>query len=143
MRLISWIMCYNLIMTNDDKILKVLEDLQAGQKALQTGQHSLQADISVLKSDVATIKDVQQGHTKRLETLEAGQVMLQADVKGLTRKVDTVELKTEAIHNYQKQAHTEIMGHLIDTIEIEARDKKILEKRIARIEKHLGLPPLK
>jgi hypothetical protein len=116
-------------MNTDEKILKALEDLQDGQKALQ--------------ADVTTIKDVQRKQDKRLETLEAGQVMLQADVKGLTRKIDSVELKTEAIHMYQKQAHTEIMGHLIDTTEIEERDKKILEKRIERIEKHLGLPPLK
>jgi hypothetical protein len=35
------------------------------------------------------------------------------------------------------------MGHLIDSTEIAGRDQKVLEKRIARIEKHLGLPPLK
>jgi hypothetical protein len=35
------------------------------------------------------------------------------------------------------------MGHLLDTTEIAGRDQKILEKRIERIEKHLGLPPLK
>jgi hypothetical protein len=43
----------------------------------------------------------------------------------------------------QKQAHDEIMGHLIDSTEIAGRDQKILEKQIERIEKHLGLPPLK
>jgi hypothetical protein len=93
---------------NDEKILKVLEDLRA--------------DVTGIKADVAVLRDGQ-------KTLEAGQQIL--------------ELKVEAIHAYQKQAHNEIMGHLIDITEIEERDKKILEKRIARIEKHLGLPPLK
>jgi peptidoglycan hydrolase CwlO-like protein len=109
-------------MNNDEKILKALGDLQA---------------------DVTTIKDVQQKQGKRLETLEAGQHALQGDVKGLDRKVDTVEIKVEAIHAYQKQAHNEIMEHLIESNEIAGRDQKILEKRIERIEKHLGLPPLK
>jgi predicted nucleic acid-binding Zn-ribbon protein len=106
----------------DEKIPKALGDLQA---------------------DVTDIKDVQQKQGKRLEALEAGQVVLQADVKGLNGKVDTVEFKVEAVHAYQKQAHDEIMGHLIDSTEIAGRDQKILEKRIERIEKHLGLPPLK
>jgi chromosome segregation ATPase len=116
-------------MTNDDKILKVLEDLQAGQKALQAGQHALNADISGLKSDVSTIKDVQQEHTKHLETLETGQ--------------QTLDLKVEAVNSYQKEAHNEIMGHVLDISEIGDRDQKTLEKRTERIEKHLGLEPVK
>jgi chromosome segregation ATPase len=111
-------MCYNIgnVMTNDDKILRALEDLQAGQKALQT-------DVNGLKSAVTTIKDVQQEQGKRLGSLEAGQQAL--------------ELKVEAIHAYQKKAHDEIMGHVLDITEIGECDQKILEKRIERIEKHL------
>ena len=120
----------------DDKILKTLGDIQSdvstikdvqqkqGKRleALEVGQNALQADVS-------TIKDVQLKQGKRLETLETGQ--------------QTLELKVEAVHAYQKQAHDEIMGHLVDITEIEGREQKILEKRIERIEKHLGLPPLK
>jgi hypothetical protein len=102
-------------MNTDEKIVKMLEGLQA---------------------DVSTIKDVQQKQGTRLEALEAGQKTLEAGQ-------NTLDLKVEAIHAYQKQAHDEIMGHLIDTAEIARRDQKILEKRIERIEKHLGLPPLK
>jgi hypothetical protein len=102
-------------MNTDEKIVKMLEGLQA---------------------DVSTIKDVQQKQGTRLEALEAGQKTLEAGQ-------NTLDLKVEAIHAYQKQADDEIMGHLIDTAEIARRDQKILEKRIERIEKHLGLPPLK
>jgi hypothetical protein len=109
-------------MNTDEKILKALEELQSGQKGLQ-------ADVNGLKSDVTTIKDIQQKQGKRLEALEAGQ--------------NALGLKVEAIHAYQKQAHNEIMGTLFDSNEIAGRDQKILEKRIERIEKHLGLPPLK
>jgi peptidoglycan hydrolase CwlO-like protein len=116
-------------MNADEKILKALEDLQAGQKALQV--------------DVSTIKDVQQNQDKRLEALETGQQALQADVKGLHGKVDTVEIKVEAVHAYQKQAHDEIMEYLIESNEITGKDQQKLEKRVDRIEKHLDLPPLK
>ena len=58
-------------------------------------------------------------------------------------KVDTVELKVEAIHAYQKQAQAEIMDKLFESNEITGQAHNALEKRIARIEKHLGLPPLK
>src|SRR5207244_7284549 len=108
-------------MNADEKILKALEDLQSGQKALQ--------------ADVSTMKDVQQKQGKRLEVLEAGQVVLQADVKGLNGNVDTVEVKVEAIHAYQKQAHAEIMEHLIESNEINGHAQQVLEKRIERIEK--------
>jgi hypothetical protein len=51
--------------------------------------------------------------------------------------------KVEAVHTYQQQAHTEIMGHLIETTEMSDRDHKTLVQRVERIEKHLDLPPLK
>ena len=61
----------------------------------------------------------------------------------LNGKINTVDTKVEAVHAYQKQAHNEIMEHLIESNEINGQAQDILEKRIERIEKHLGLPPLK
>jgi hypothetical protein len=69
--------------------------------------------------------------------------VLRGGQKALESGQQALDLKVEAVHAYQKQAHTEIMGHLIDTTEIAGRDHKTLEKRVARIEKHLDLPPLK
>jgi hypothetical protein len=81
---------------------------------------------------------------KDLQHKQATQLAaLQADVKGLHGKVDTVELKVETVHAYQKQAHDEIMDKLFESNEISGRAQQALEKRIERIEKHLGLPPLK
>jgi hypothetical protein len=110
-------LCYNATrtMNTDEKILKALEDLQA---------------------DVSTIKDVQQKQGKRLEALETGQKTLESGQQAL-------DLKVEAIHAYQKQAHDEIMEHLIESNEITGKDQQKLEKRVDRIEKHLDLPPLK
>ena len=86
-------------MNTDEKILKALEDLQA---------------------DVTAIKAVQQKQGKRLEALEAGQKTLEAGQHAL-------ELKVEAIHTYQKQAHQAIMGHVIDSNEINGQEKQALE----------------
>jgi conjugal transfer/entry exclusion protein len=121
---------------NDEKILKALEDLQADVKGLQT--------------DVTTIKDVQQKQGKHLEALEVGQKALKADVRSQGKRLEAVEagqqaldLKVEAIHAYQKKAHDEIMEHLIESNEINGHAQQQLKKRVERIEKHLGLPPLK
>src|SRR5687768_8862775 len=84
-------------MSNDENILKALGDLQA---------------------DVTAIKDVQQKQGKHLEALEVGQKAIQDDVKGLHGKVDTVEIKVEVVHTYQKQAHDEIMDNLFQSNEL-------------------------
>jgi hypothetical protein len=59
----------------------------------------------------------------------------------LEQKVDTVELKVEAINTYQKQAQTEIMEHLIDSNEANGQAQEHLEQEIEVIKKHVGLPP--
>jgi hypothetical protein len=83
---------------------------------------ALREDVSAIKSDVAILRG---GH----KALESGQ--------------EALNLKVEAVHTYQQQAHTEIMGHLIETTEMSDHDQKALVKRVERIEKHLDLPPVK
>jgi hypothetical protein len=99
-------------MNSDEKILKILEDVQANIKALHAGQ----------------------------KNLEAGQIILQGDVKELHGKVDNVELKTEAIHDYQQKAQAEMMGIMHDITEINGQEQKALEKRIEVLEEHAGIP---
>jgi hypothetical protein len=109
-------------MTTDEKIVQVLEALQEGQKALQ---------------------DVQQKQGEHLEAIQADVTVLRAGQKTLEAGQQALELKVETIHEYQKKAHTEIMDSLFESNEITGRAQKALEKRVARIEKHLGLPPVK
>jgi len=45
-------------MNNDEKILKILADLQAGQKALNGKVDTLEQGQKALQDDVASIKDV-------------------------------------------------------------------------------------
>jgi hypothetical protein len=106
----------------NEKILKVLENLQANVVVFRTGQQISQGDM--------------QKQGKRLEALETGQKTLESGQQAL-------EFKFEAIHTYQKQAHNEIKEHLIESNEITGKDQQKLEKRVDRIEKHLDLPPLK
>ena len=86
-----------------------------------------------------------------LERLETGQRALEATVeqqgKVLTgridnfdKRMDTLELKVEVFHSEQKRANEEML-RIFHTIE--ETNTKALERRIDRIEKHIGLPPLK
>jgi hypothetical protein len=109
-------------MNNDEKILKALADLRA---------------------DVSTVKDVQQQQGKHLEALQTDVKGLHGKVDGLEQKVDTVELKVETINAYQKQAHAEIMEHLIESNEVNGHVQQHLEKEIELIKKHVVLPPVK
>ena len=65
---------------------------------------------------------------------------LQTDVNSLKEGQQTLELKVEAYHEEQKTANIEVITTLHDVISIDAKET---DDRIARIEKHLNLPPTK
>jgi chromosome segregation ATPase len=119
-----------------EKILKVVEALREDVTAIKT-------DVTALQSDVTAIKHGQQNQGKRLEGVEAGQKALEAGQKTLASGQQALELKVETIHAYQKQTHTEIMEHLIDSNEVAGKAQRTLEEQVAQIKKHVGLPPLK
>jgi chromosome segregation ATPase len=112
-------------MDNDEKILKALEGLQA--------------DITTMKGDVGKIPAIE----KQLEQQGKDITALKGDITALKNGQEQLEVKVEAIHDYQQKAHTEIMGHLVESNEMNGQEKKELEKRIERVEKHVGLPPPK
>ena len=85
----------------------------------------LQADVIAMKGDVGKIPAIEKQLEKQGKQLEA------------------LDLRVEAMHDYQKKAHAEIMDSLFESNEITGQAQNALEKRIVRIEKHLGLPPLK
>jgi chromosome segregation ATPase len=105
---------------SDEKILKALGDLRNDVTGIKT-------DVGGLKADVAVLRGGQ-------KTLEAGQKTLESGQQAL-------ELKVEAIHAYQKQAHDEIMEHLIESNEANGQAQQQLEQEIDRIKKHVGMPP--
>jgi chromosome segregation ATPase len=118
-----------------------MENIFQMLKALREDVAGIKAAVTALQSDVTAVKDVQHKQDNRLEALHT-------DVKDQGKRLTALEagqialdLKVEAIHDYQKKAHTEIMGHLLDTTGMSDRDHEALEKRVTRIEKHLNLPP--
>jgi chromosome segregation ATPase len=120
----------------DEKVLKMLEELQADVKGMKADVAGVKSDVSTLKTDVTVLRAGQ-------KTLEAGQNALEAGQKTLASGQQALELKVEAIHAYQKQAHGEIMEHLIESNEVNGQAQQHLEKELERIKKHVGLPPVK
>src|SRR4051794_14486486 len=114
----AWYTC-NISMTDADKILQALEELQAGQKALQTTVCQLQTSVGHLQTTVE-----QQG--KAIADLQEGQKAL--------------DLKVEAFHAEQTKANEEIIRLIVDASEANGEAHKALEKRVDRIEKHVGSP---
>jgi hypothetical protein len=60
-------------MNTNDKILKVLEVLQADIAVLKTDMTVLKTDVTVLKTDGPIIKDAQAHTTTAIEAVAAGQ----------------------------------------------------------------------
>jgi predicted nuclease with TOPRIM domain len=87
--------------------------------ALQT----LQADVTAMKGDITAIKTVQQEQGK--------------DIKNLDKKIETVDLKVAAVHEYQKTAHNQIVEMIYEGFEAEGKEAKRLEKRIDELEKRI------
>ena len=72
------------------------------------------------------------------DELEQIRVVIKGEVeaveKRLTQKIEAVDLKVEAVHTYQKKAHTEIMETLLDMSEINYHE---LKKEIADLKKRM------
>jgi exonuclease VII small subunit len=47
-------------MSTDEKVLKILEDLEKGQKALEAGQKALQDDMTAVKAETGKIPAIEQ-----------------------------------------------------------------------------------
>lgn len=60
--------------------------------------------------------------------------------KPIKEQLNAVEMKVEAVHEFNKKAHTEIMEALFEGNEANGKELKRLEKRIEKIEVHLHLP---
>ena len=104
-------------MSTDEKILKALEDLQAGQKALQT--------------DVASIKDVQQKQGKQIDMLVDTAGHINTTLKIVATKQD-VEV---AVDSAKSELKADIL--MLDSKVV----KKIqsVDRRVTNIEDQSGI----
>jgi hypothetical protein len=115
--------------------------LQTGSGIATIAKHMLTINdllqaLEPFHKKLAGLEQGQQGLKQVVERVETGQGQLREDIKN-------VDLKVDVVLDYQKKAHTEIMERLFESNEANGQEQQRLEKRIERIEKHLGLPPLK
>lgn len=57
----------------------------------------------------------------------------------LEQKIADVDLKVEAVHEYQKKAHAEIIDKLVESNEINGQEQNKLKKRLDRLEDRLSI----
>jgi uncharacterized phage infection (PIP) family protein YhgE len=151
-------------MNNDDKILKVLEELKAGQQTLQAdvrtlkdGQKALETGQKVLQTDVASVKDVQQQESKDIAALKSGQEQQGKLLNGITATVGTILEEQQAqrvdirsLHTEVHETREEVKGEIRaardeakrDSIDLKATVvKKIqsLDRRTSNIEDQTGI----
>jgi chromosome segregation ATPase len=144
-------------MNTDDKIFKILEDLQADVKGLQQGQQSLEAGQKAIQADVASIKDVQQQQGKDIGTLKNGQEQQGKLLNGITATVGTILEEQQAqrvdirsLHTEVHETREELKGEIRtardeakqDNIDLKATViKKIqsVDRRVTNIEEHEGI----
>jgi hypothetical protein len=106
------------------------------------GQERIDTERAVVYNAYRTMNNDEK-ILKALEDLQADITAMKGDITALKNGQEQLDVKVEAIHDYQQKAHTEIMGHLVESNEMNGQEKKELEKRIERVEKHVGLPPPK
>ena len=130
-------------MNNDDKILKTLEALQEGQKALQ--------------ADVASIKDGQQQQGKEIAVLKSGQEQQGKLLNGIAATLGTVleeqqaqRLDIRSLHTEAHESREELKGEILaaraeakaDSVDLKAtvlKKHQSYERRITNIEEQEGI----
>jgi len=95
-------------MNADDKILKILEDLQAGQQALNGKVGTLEQGQKALQADVASIKDVQQQQGKDIAALKSEQGQQGKLLNGVAATTATVLEEQHAQRLDIRSLHTEL-----------------------------------
>jgi predicted nucleic acid-binding Zn-ribbon protein len=147
-------------MNTDDKIVKILENLQSGQKALQADVQKqgerlegLQDDVTAVKADVAAVK----AETGKIPAIEQRLDHHGKLLTGLTASMATVLEEQHAqrsdirsLHTELHESREELKGEIReardeakrDTIDLKATVvKKIqsLDRRTTNIEEHEGI----
>jgi chromosome segregation ATPase len=95
----------------DDKIVKILEELQSGQKALEAGQRTLQADVKMqgerleaLQDDMTAVK----AETGKIPAIEQRLDHHGKLLTGLTATMATVLEEQQAQRSDIRSLHTEV-----------------------------------
>jgi hypothetical protein len=130
-------------MNADDTIVKMLEALQEGQKALQ--------------ADVASIKDVQQQQGKDIAVLKSGQEQQGKLLNGIAATMASVleeqqaqRIDIRSLHTELHESREELKGEIraaraeakMNNVELQAQVRKkdqSLERRVTNLEEQAGI----
>ena len=130
-------------MNADDTIVKMLEELQSGQKALQ--------------ADVASLKEVQQQQGKELAALKSGQEHHGKLLTGMTATLETILEEQQAqrvdirsLHTEVHESREELKGEIRaardeakrDNIDLQAtvlKKNQSLDRRVTNLEEQAGI----
>ena len=144
-------------MNAGDKILKILEDLQAGQQVLNGKVGTLEQGQKALQADVASIKEVQQQQGKDIGALKSGQEQQGKLLNGITATTGTVLEEQQAqrvdirsLHTELHATREELKGEIRaareeakrDTIDLKAtvvKKMQSVDRRVTNIEEHEGI----
>lgn len=102
---------------------------------------------NIIREEVETDgKNTRREFTAKLFSVDARLIRVEDRLKDvevsngrLEQKIEAVDLKVEAVHEYQKKAHVEIMEKLAESNEINGQEQKKLKKRLERLEDHLSI----
>jgi outer membrane murein-binding lipoprotein Lpp len=133
-------------MSTDENLLKILENLQAGQRTLEAGQKALQEDVTAIKSETAKIPGLEQrldhhgklltGLTATTATVLEEQQAQRSDIRSLHTEVHASreELKGEirAARDEAKQDNMDLKATVVKKIQS-------LDRRTTNIEEHQGI----
>lgn len=84
-------------MNMDEKIIKILEDIQKGQQVLENTQTQLSSDIKALKDGQARLERIAGSTKTAIETLQAGQDDMREQLSEKANKADILDLKAELV----------------------------------------------
>ena len=154
-------------MNSDDKIIKILEELQAGQKSLESGQKSLQAivqkqgeqlstlqeDVTAIKSETAKIPGVEQrlhhqgklltGLTATTATVLEEQQAQRVDIRSLHTDMQSlhseVHASKEELKGEIRAARAEAKRDNMDLKATVVKKIQSLDRRTTNIEDQSGI----
>src|SRR5437763_5330621 len=147
-------------MSTDEKVLKIVEDVQAdikglkqGEQGLEAGQQALQDDVTAVKADAAKIPGLEQrlehhgtlltGLTATTATVLEEQHAQRSDIRTLHTEVheSREELKgeIEEVKGEVRAAREEAKRDNMDLKATVAKRFQSDERRITNIEEHEGI----
>lgn len=113
-------------MTNEEKILELLGQMQATQNQMQEAQNQMQAEIAGINNRLSGVETAVDGINNRLGKVETAVDGIRSDVDSIRTDVDGIKVVLE--HDVTRKLNLLAEGHTT------LLEKMIPEERIAELE---------